>query len=237
MSKKDYLKVVVDTMIECQALYPDIIVKYLPSINRSQPIAQLKENIDLFIELKNEYPDMVLGVDMSGDPDPNKNKFSTIKPLLEKARNNGFKLALHCAEIEKEDENLEMLEFGMDRIGHGTFFNNTYKTTWEVLMKKRIPIECCLSSNVLCGSVKSMKDHHFQDFFSINYPVCICTDDYGVFDTSLSKELQICAETFDLSKMDVVKICRDSVDFSFASQNEKSLLMKKIDEFVMSLEQ
>lgn len=232
MTKKDYLRIVVDTMIQCQNLYPNIMVKYLPSINRSHPIPQLNENIDLFIELKNQYPDIVVGLDMSGDPDPNKNKFSAIKPLLEKAQNNGFKLALHCAEIEKEDENLEMLEFGMDRIGHGTFFNSTYKTTWELLMKKRIPIECCLSSNVLCGSVKKMEDHHFQDFFSINYPVCICTDDFGVFDTSLSKEIQICAETFKLSKMDVVKICVDSIGFSFANDKEKKLIKENINDFV-----
>lgn len=231
MTKREYLTTVVETMIECQKLYPDILVKYLPSINRSHPLPLLEENMNLFLELKDKYPDMILGVDMSGDPDPAKNKFCDIKHLFEKARKNGLKLALHCGEIEKEAENHEMLEFGMDRIGHGTFYNEDYKETWKLLLEKKIPIECCLSSNVLCGSVKSFEDHHFLTFWNLEYPVCICTDDFGVFNTSLTKEIKICAETSKLNQKDVIKLCLNTVQYSFANETEKNLLKEKIMKF------
>lgn len=231
MTKMEYMTTVVETMIECQNLYPIIIVKYLPSINRSHPIPVLEENMNLFLELKDKYPNIVLGVDMSGDPDPTKNKFSSLKHLFEKARNSGLKLALHCGEIEKEEENYEMLEFGMDRIGHGTFYSENYKETWKLLLEKKIPIEICLTSNVLCGSVKSYEDHHFSKFFTMGYPVCICTDDFGVFDTSLSKEFKICAETFKLSQKDLVQLSLNAIDYTFANEAEKNVLREKIQKF------
>ena len=41
-------------------------------------------------------------------------------------------------------------------------------------MQKKIPIECCLTSNILCGTVKKLEDHHFKKLFDMDYPVIIC---------------------------------------------------------------
>ena len=41
------------------------------------------------------------------------------------------------------------------------------------------------------------------------------TDDKGVFSTSLSKEYEIAAKTFQLSHEDLKKLCIDSIDAVF----------------------
>lgn len=111
-------------------------------------------------------------MDLSGDP--TKGDFNTFKGLFTLARDSGLNLALHCGEVENDSEVLEMLEFGMDRIGHGTFISESNEHIWKLHLQKQIPIECCLSSNVKCSTVKSVKDHHFAKYFQLGYPVVIC---------------------------------------------------------------
>lgn len=56
-----------------------------------------------------------------------KGKFSDYKKIFEKARTEGFRIALHCAEVKNDDEIRDMLEFmtPLDRIGHGTFIDGS----------------------------------------------------------------------------------------------------------------
>lgn len=78
-------------------------------------------NFELFTKLRERHSNIVVGVDLSGDS--TKGKFADYKHIFEKARNEGFGLAIHCAEVEDDEEILERLEFmeSRDRIGHGTF--------------------------------------------------------------------------------------------------------------------
>lgn len=130
----------------------------------------------------------------------------------------------------------------------------------EILLNKHeIALECCLSSNVLCGSVPSYSDHHFERFYRNNHPVVICvcfssvpkyhiiiiclvksddiltfslqTDDFGVFSTSLTKELEIATNTFNLNYDDLIKLSRMAVNVSFAFDDEKRLICRRIEEF------
>lgn len=75
--------------------------------------------------MKKENPDIICGVDFSGSPTDG--NFDDFKTILEKARNNGLRLALHCGEVENPVEINEMLQFGMDRLGHGTYINGSYE--------------------------------------------------------------------------------------------------------------
>lgn len=94
-------------------------MKLLPSIDRSKSSNTARDNLDVVIEMKKEHPDIVCGVDFSGSPVCG--NFDDFAPTLEKARSNGLKLALHCGEVENSLEIDEMLQFGMDRLGHGTY--------------------------------------------------------------------------------------------------------------------
>lgn len=48
----------------------------------------------------------------------------------------------------------------------------------QKLVEKRIPVECCLSSNVKCGTVPTYDDHHFKYFLDNIHPVVICVSIY-----------------------------------------------------------
>lgn len=100
---------------------PKIIVKLLVSINRREGRLSAEENLALLLKCAQSHADIVKGMDLSGDP--KFGAFNEYKDLLEQARQSGLKLALHCGEIDNEDEIAEMLAFGMSRLGHGTCIN------------------------------------------------------------------------------------------------------------------
>lgn len=65
--------------------------------------------------------------------------------------------------------------------------------------------------------------------------ISLQTDDYGVFDTTLSREFEIAQKSFELSKKDVELILKDSVANAFCSAEEKDVLMEKITGYFASL--
>lgn len=99
----------------------NILVKLIVSINRRESLKSSMENVDLAIKYAKLYPNIICGVDLSGDPA--QKTFNDFMPLLQRAKEHGLKLALHCGEIDNQSEITDMLNFGMDRLGHGTYIN------------------------------------------------------------------------------------------------------------------
>ena len=52
----------------------------------------------------------------------------------------------------------------------------------------------------------------------------LCTDDSGVFNTSLSQEYAIAQQAFRLSRDDLWELSRQAVEHAFLSDNEKEEL-------------
>ncbi|EGR34291.1 hypothetical protein IMG5_017660 [Ichthyophthirius multifiliis] len=79
-------------------------------------------------------------------------------------------------------ETKEILDFVPDRVGHFLYFNNDI---YDEIIKKKVPIETCPTSNFKCMELNDMKDHPFKYFFYKNHPLNINTDDTGVLDTQI----------------------------------------------------
>lgn len=103
---------------------PNILVKLLISISRRESIESAAENVSIAINCHKLHPDIICGVDLSGDPTCN--SFEDYKSQITRARDAGLKLALHCGEVQNDSEIKSMLEFGMDRLGHGTFISGNW---------------------------------------------------------------------------------------------------------------
>lgn len=56
----------------------------------------------------------------------------------------------------------------------------------------------------------------------------LCTDDSGVFGTSLSREYALAAKAFGLNHEQLIELACASVEHSFASPEEKAQLMSRI---------
>ncbi|XP_058457255.1 adenosine deaminase-like protein [Malaya genurostris] len=226
MSKKQYLTTVLETIRTAQNEIPSITVKLLPSIDRSKGLQEAEENVSLVIELCQEYPDIIKGMDLSGAPFGT--RFSDFGNILKKAQAHRLKMALHCGEFEDDDEIQAMLEFGTDRIGHGTFIKGV---NLQNAKKRGIPFECCLTSNVKCSTASSYEEHHFKKLWEEGFAVCICTDDFGVFDTSLTQELRTCSEIFGLTTQDILRLQENTIRYTYANDEEKHKLTEIFNNF------
>ena len=60
------------------------------------------------------------------------------------------------------------------------------------------------------------------------HPLVLCTDDSGVFSTSLSKEYALAAEAFELSCDQLFQLAYASIEHSFASSDEKAALKDRL---------
>jgi len=183
---------------------------------------------DLAIHYSHTRPDIIVGLDVSGNMMTS--KIDDFFPLLLRARNSGLKLAIHTAEVHNDLETEAVLNFKPDRIGHGTFIppqrcENT--KLFELLKESKIPVELCLTSNVMCKSVSSYKDHHLKEIMKENLPFTISTDDKGVFGKTLTDEYSIASETFDLSLKQLWEISYQTLEYAFMTDNERVVLQSK----------
>lgn len=126
MTKLEYIVVIVDAIVDMMEETPEIVVKYLPSIDRAKSVEANEETLDLVLQTLKAIPlykEHIVGLYLSGNPTTG--SFTALKPVLQRARENGLRLTIHCAEVAgRVEETKEMLESGlMDRIGHGTFLD------------------------------------------------------------------------------------------------------------------
>lgn len=229
LTKQKYIEAVLTGIREYQQENNNnIIVKFLVSIDRRRGVNDARENIELAKEYFKQSNGIVVGIDLSGDP--NVGNAADYIPLLEDAKLAGLRLSIHMAEIKGLDkENIKLLQLPPDRIGHGTFLYENEECRCMVL-NKRIPFEICLTSNVKGGTVQSYAedDHHMHKWQKHEQPLIICTDDKGVFSTTLSNEYQIAAEHTGMSTEDLFALSLKSIDYIFANNCTKDSLRKKL---------
>ncbi|CAA6656560.1 unnamed protein product [Spirodela intermedia] len=178
------------------------------SIDRRETTAAAMETVNLALELRDSG---VVGIDLSGNPLIG--KWQTFLPALTYAREKGLPVTIHCGEVPNKEEVNAILDFCPDRIGHACFLD---EDDWQKLKASKIPIEICLTSNCKTNCVPSIKDHHFVDLYSIDHPMILCTDDPGLFSTSVSNEYYLAASTFELSKSEMHHLAFIAVDSIFA---------------------
>ncbi|KAJ0179189.1 hypothetical protein K1T71_004901 [Dendrolimus kikuchii] len=223
MDKRQYIDTIVQAM-QKSCVHLTILSRLIISINRGSPLKEAEEITDIAIEYKKKYPEVVVGMEISGNP--MLGRFQDFIPLLAKARQAGLKITLHCGEVCNPQEVLEMLQYKPDRIGHAVCVNPKYggtNETWRMLCETKLPVEVCLTSNVNTKSTPDYDSHHFKELYDADIPVIICTDDKGVFATSLSQEYRLCGETFNLSQSQLARIALNACQYVFAESARKTL--------------
>ena len=181
-----------------------MIASFIVSVDRSNPIECGFKHIDLAIELAREYPGVVVGVDLGGNP--LKSGFVDFRDCFEKARRSGvLSVTLHCAEVPCTDDDRDseayrdaqaILGFCPDRLGHALILPPSLQQT---LAELKIPVETCPTSNVMTTElvekssgenlIDGVKRHpQLRQWLQNKHPFCICTDDPGVFNTNPTQE-------------------------------------------------
>eukprot|EP00045_Choanoeca_perplexa_P007442 m.67726 g.67726 ORF g.67726 m.67726 type:complete len:330 (+) comp14080_c0_seq6:3-992(+) len=209
MTQAAYLNTVLTTIEECKL---EMTVRFIVSVNKARPIEQAWTSVHLAVANRHRG---VVALDLCGNP--LQGKASDFVPLFCYARQRGLKITLHLAEVDQPSETAMLLATVPDRIGHGTFLPHGQLLTCY----RHIPIEVCLTSNLLANTTPDLNSHHIKALMEHGHPFIICTDDKGVFSTTLSNEYILAAQLLDLNLFDLQRLAKQGLEHAFIDSKLK----------------
>ena len=178
-----------------------------------------------------EYRDRgVVGFDLAGDEKghPPKRHLAAFQHI----REGNFNITIHAGEAYGPESIWQALQTcGAHRIGHGTRLAedlasadgriSTMGRLGAYVRDRRVPLECCLSSNVQTGAASSYEEHPFGLFYRNGFRVALCTDNRLMSGTSQSKEMALASRHFDLTLSDLEKLVTNAMKSSFAPYDQR----------------
>ena len=143
-----------------------------------------------------------------------------------------FPVTIHAGEVGGVDYIREAVEdCGASRIGHGLGLQKEISSTEAIaigesellsfFLDQQIALELCPSSNLHIGAVDSLPKHPISRFIDLGLCATMNTDNRLMSNTSLSKELHICSETFGWDITTVYTLMRNALSSSFISSQLK----------------
>jgi adenosine deaminase CECR1 len=131
----------------------------------------------------------------------------------------------------------DTLLLGATRIGHGVNLIKDPDTLLLLQQSRRVLIEINLISNRLLGYVPDLSTHPFPEYLRTGVPVCLNTDDRGMWDSNLTDEYYTAVTLYHLSWAEILAMGRDSLSRSFAQPEVKARLLCDFDRRIAAFEE
>ncbi len=146
-------------------------------------------------------------------------------------------LSIHAGEMDGPDEHIrDTLLLGASRIGHGVNLIKDPDTLLLLQQSRRVLVEINLISNRLLEYTPDLAKHPFPEYLRTGVPVCLNTDDRGMWDSNLTDEYYTAVTNFNLSWDELIAMGRNSITYSFAQPEVKAKLLADYDAAVAAFE-
>ena len=168
----------------------------------------------------------VVGIGIGGDE--RHAVHEQFREVYEYAAKHGLRLTVHAGEtVGPESIWGALRELKADRIGHGLHAIDDPELVRH-LADKQIPVEVCITSNVMTGCCARIEDHPVRKLFEAGVLVTLNTDDPDMFRTTLSREYQLAQEVFGFSEAELRELARNSFRASFLPEEKQRELLAMI---------
>lgn len=122
--------------------------------------------------------------------------------IIQKA---GLKLTIHAGEVEGSLDYLRYaVSIGANRIGHGVLLAQDEKLM-EQAKAFGTTIECCVTSNVHTGIIKSVEEHPAKKLFDAGVRITFCADNTLLSQTTMKRETRIARRFLGFTEADIEK--------------------------------
>jgi adenosine deaminase/aminodeoxyfutalosine deaminase len=132
------------------------------------------------------------------------------------ARSEGLHVVAHAGESMGPESIWAALALGAERIGHGIAASCDEKLMAH-LREHDIPLEICVTSNLVTGVVKSLEEHPVRRLYDAGVPITLNTDDPAMFRCTLEGEYRLAAERFGFTETELRKIAENGFRYAFES--------------------
>ncbi len=137
------------------------------------------------------------------------------------ARNKNINTTLHAGEAYGPESIHQAIHYcGAHRIGHGTRLIED-EDLLNYVRDHRIPLEMCPLSNVQTQTVPDLESHPIKHFLDRQMRVTLNTDNLLISGTSMTNELKLVSDAFDLSYKQVTKLLLNGFKSVFLPFDEK----------------
>ncbi len=197
-----------------------IAVGLIIIIQRTLPPEQAHSVIDFALNNKNT----IVGIDLA---DSENDGFDIVdfKISFQRAKQGGLHITVHAGEIPTEKSRKNIIDsiqiLGAERIGHGIQAINSPEAL-QLLVKNKIPLEVCPTSNFLTQGVDKIENHPLRKLYEQEVLLTISTDDPGIFDLTLTSELSVTKDVLKFSLKELNEFQNNAFNHSFISPSEKS---------------
>jgi adenosine deaminase len=217
----------IESILEIMKQYEEkICSRLILSIDRIQTLEQAMETL----KLAENYPTYVVGLDFSGDP--NVKSFERFRPVFDLAKQKNLSTTIHIGELpDKEclNENDLIIDYKPTRLGHFNYRTNEQE---QRVIKEKIPLELCPTSNLLTMNLSNLTEHHFNLFYTNKHPLVLCTDDSGLMNCCLSSELFDIVQAFHLTEKEIYEFIFQTSNLIF-DKNMIEICQKKLNSFFL----
>ncbi|HET8948620.1 MAG TPA: adenosine deaminase [Candidatus Polarisedimenticolia bacterium] len=169
----------------------------------------------------------VVGVGIGGDESAWKAKDFAM--AYREARRLGLRTTAHAGEFSGPGSVWEAIEtLQVDRIGHGVRAVEDEKLV-HLLAERRVPLECCPTSNIATGIVPDWDAHPIPALVRAGVFVTVGSDDPAMFGTTLLNEWNVLHQRLGLTSEEVLRVGRNTLEAAFLKHEEKKALLSEFD--------
>jgi adenosine deaminase/aminodeoxyfutalosine deaminase len=136
------------------------------------------------------------------------------KEIFAFAKGAGLRLHAHAGEGTSPASVWAALEIGAERIGHGISSIDD-PVLVRHLRDRGIPLEICITSNLVTGVVKRVEDHPVRRLYEAGVPIVLNTDDPAMFGCTLVGEYRLAASQFGFSEEELRGVAENGFRYAF----------------------
>jgi aminodeoxyfutalosine deaminase len=145
------------------------------------------------------------------------------------ARRSGLRLTAHAGESMGPESIWAALDLGAERIGHGITAARD-PALLRHLRERNIPLEVCITSNLVTGVVPRLEDHPVRQLYDAGVPVVLNSDDPAMFGCTLTVEFGLAARAFGFTEEELRGIAANGFRYSFASSPSMLRYLQEISD-------
>lgn len=227
---------------EARLARPDAVatgveVRFLHTVLRFA--AEAEERIRETYAFLDQHRGRWVGINLAGREDNDKGYplrfLETFREL--RRRYAGIGISIHAGEVDEPNAHVrDTLLLGATRIGHGVNLI-TDSDTMLLMRQNRFLVEINLVSNQLLEYTPDIARHPFPEYLRFGIPVCLNTDDRGMWDSNMTDEYFTAVTEFNLAWSEVVQLGRTSLAHSFLPPEAKSRLLALYEARVAAFEE
>lgn len=178
-------------------------------------------------EMRNHHPSIV-AIGIGGDE--RQTGANAFRDLYREARDNGLRLTAHAGEAAGAESIWSAINIGAERLGHALSAQHDAELI-DVLAKKQIPLEICITSNLRTGCCARLEEHPARQYFDSGLMVTLNSDDPAIFGSNLQEEYLLAHRSFGLTLEHLREIAGNSIEASFLPPSRKLELLRRVEQY------